>query len=115
MGGGGDGGGPTDYFGTPNLSSGWVGLWQYLKDYCHPYLIKVIECNKHLKWLYLIGILKDVYTSFNNPLAKKQMNVCLGNVPQFPTSKKTRWYLKSGAIANHKVKSEAIPSNENYC
>ena len=27
---GGWGGGPTDYFVYPNLSWGWVGLWQYL-------------------------------------------------------------------------------------
>ena len=29
VGGVGGGGGPTDYFVTPNLSWGWVGLWQY--------------------------------------------------------------------------------------
>ena len=41
------GGAPTDYSVTPNLSRGWVGLWQYVNLSCICFLLHLLISPSH--------------------------------------------------------------------
>ena len=58
------GGGPTDYFVYPNLSWGWVGLWQLMISVCE--IILNIKKNLYLGQagarFYSTGIQRQDYS-----------------------------------------------------
>ena len=50
-------GGPTNYFVTPNLSWGWVGLWQYIRRYkAHHYLVLWLKWDKKTTFQFYLQL-----------------------------------------------------------